>query len=283
MWTHWHGHPDVLVGLSVLEGSYLLAVGPLRRRYGLSDQIDSRQIMAFTFGVLVIFLSLLSPIHELSDNYLFSAHMFQHVLLTLVAPPLLIIGTPSWLIRPALRSNWSFRIGKLMTQPVVAFLIFNSMFAIWHLPSLYNLSMINHEVHVAEHLLFIGAAMIMWWPIASNVPELPRLNYPLRIIYLFALSIAQLIVFAPITFSQTVLYEWYDHSPRLWNFPALTDQQVGGIIMKIGGGVFFLTLIIVIFFRWYKTEAVSDKEDRVEKELVDLDENQKRISSAREI
>ena len=75
IWTHWHAHPDVLIGLAVLEGAYLLGVGPLRERHRLADEVDSRQVATFTAGVLVIFVSLLSPIHELSDKYLFSAHM----------------------------------------------------------------------------------------------------------------------------------------------------------------------------------------------------------------
>ena len=120
IWTHWHAHPDVLIGLAVLEGAYLLGVGPLRERHRLADEVDSRQVATFTAGVLVIFVSLLSPIHELSDKYLFSAHMLQHVLLTLIAPPLLVIGTPDWLIRPLLRPDLSFRIARLVTHPIVA-------------------------------------------------------------------------------------------------------------------------------------------------------------------
>ena len=121
----------------------------------------------------------------LSDEYLFSAHMFQHVLLTLIAPPLLIVGLPGWLIRPLLRINLLFRFAKLITHPILAFSIFNLMFSIWHIPSLYNLSVTNHSIHITEHLIFIVTAVIMWWPLMSNMPELPRLNYPLQMAYLF--------------------------------------------------------------------------------------------------
>ena len=108
LWMHWHAHPDVLLGLALIEGVYLLGVGPLRTRYNLAGFADSRQTATFTAGVLVIFVSLLSPIHELADTYLFSAHMVQHVLLTLVAPPLLILGTPVWLVRRILRPDPAF-------------------------------------------------------------------------------------------------------------------------------------------------------------------------------
>ena len=254
IWTHWHPHTEVLVGLAVLEGAYLFGVGPLRERYGLADTVDQRQMATFTAGVLVIFVALLSPIHFLSDGYLFSAHMLQHVLLTLVAPPLLILGTPEWLIRPMLRPDLMFRLARIVTFPVIAFAVFNLTFSIWHIPALYNTSVTNHGVHIGEHILFIATAILMWWPLASMMPELPRLSHPFQMAYLFLLSIAQIILFAPITFSGEPLYEWYVNAPRIWPISPLVDQQIGAIIMKMGGAAIFLTLIIVIFFRWFQQE-----------------------------
>ena len=254
VWTHWHAHPDALIGLAMFQGAYLLGVGPLRVRYRLADEVNPRQVATFTAGVMVIFFSLVSPLHELSDTYLFSAHMVQHVLLTLIAPPLLILGTPDWLIRPLLRPNWAFRLARLGTHPVIAFGFFNIVFSLWHIPALYNVSVTNHGVHIGEHLLFMGAAVLMWWPIVGMLPEIPRLSYPATMAYLFLLSIAQIIVFAPITFSREPLYEWYVNAPRLWGISPVLDQQLGAIFMKMGGGVLFLALIITAFFRWYNRE-----------------------------
>ena len=259
IWTHWHPHPEVLLGLALLEGIYLVGVGPLRVRYDLADGVDTRQVATFTLGVLVIFVCLVSPIHILSDRYLFSVHMLQHVLLTLIAPPLLIVGTPDWLLRPLLRPDALFRLARLATHPVVAFALFNVIFSLWHIPALYNLSVTNHPVHIGEHLIFVSAATLLWWPIASNMPELPRLSYPLQMGYLFLLSIAQLIIFAPITFSREPLYQWYVDAERIWSVTPLVDQQIGAIIMKIGGGAIFLTLIIVLFFRWFGREEEKTK------------------------
>ena len=260
LWTHWHGDPEVLIGLGALLGAYLLGVGPLRDRYALADGTELRQIATFTLGVVVIFVSLQSPIHELSDRYLFSVHMLQHVLLTLVVPPLLILGTPNWLVRPFIRPEAVLRLARLVTRPVPAFVMFNGIFSIWHIPALYNLSITNHGVHIGEHLLFVATAVIMWWPIASNMPELPRLSYPLAMVYLFLLSIAQIIVFAPVTFSPEPLYQSYVDAPRVLALSPLTDQQIGAIIMKIGGGAIFLTLLIVFFFRWYRREESEEIE-----------------------
>ena len=266
VWTHWHAHPDVLLGLAAIQAAYLMGVGPIRERLGLADSVDSRQVATFTAGVMVIFVALLSPIHELSDGFLFSAHMVQHVLLTLVAPPLLILGAPEWLIRPMLRPNWAFRLSRLATHPAFAFAAFTIIFSVWHIPSLYNVSVTNHGVHIGEHLLFMGSAVLMWWPVVSLMPELPRLSAPLQILYLFLLSIAQIVVFAPITFSKEPLYQWYVDAPRIWNLSPLADQQIGGIIMKMGGGAIFLVVIIVAFTRWYNQEEQKTRAEAAERE-----------------
>ena len=258
IWTHWHAHPEALIGLALLQGGYMLGVGPLRERYNLADGVEPRQIATFTAGVLVIYVALLSPIHVLSDNFLFSVHMTQHVLLSLVAPPLLLLGTPDWLLRPLLRPNLVFWTVRLATHPILAFALFNIAFSLFHVPALYNASVTYHWLHVIEHLIFIGTAVLMWWPIGSMMPELPRLNYPLQMMYLFALSIAQIIVFAIVTFSERPIYEVYANAPRVLNISPLLDQQIGALIMKVGGGTLFLTLLIIVFFRWFKHEEETN-------------------------
>ena len=261
VWTHWHAHPDALIGLAIFQGAYLLGVGPLREKYRLADDVNTRQVATFTAGVMVIFFSLVSPIHVLSDKFLFSAHMLQHVLLTLVAPPLLILGTPDWLIRPLLRPNWAFRMAQIGTHPVFAFAVFNITFSLWHIPALYNLSVTNHGVHIGEHLLFMVVAVLLWWPIAGLLPEIPRLSYPATMAYLFLVSVAQIIVFGPITFAREPLYEWYANAPRIWAISPVLDQQLGAIVMKLGGGILFLVLIVVAFFRWYGREEERTKSE----------------------
>ena len=250
----WHGHTDVLIGLAVLQGGFLLGVGPLRKRYRLANTVEPRLIATFTAGVLVIFVALVSPLHVLSDHYLFSAHMSQHLLLTLVAPPLLIMGTPDWLLRPIVRTRMMFRLLRISTHPIVAFAVFNLVFALWHIPALYNVSVTNHGVHIAEHLLFLATATVMWWPVTSKMPELPRLSYPLQMGYFFLLSLAQIIVFATITFAKEPIYEYYVVAPRLYSISPIEDQQIGAIIMKVGSGLLFLTLLAITFFRWFNEE-----------------------------
>ena len=269
LWTHWHAHPDALIGLALLLGAYLVGVGPLRERYNLADYVEPRQVATFTTGVMVLFVSLLSPIHFLSDGYLFSVHMVQHVLVTLVAPPLLIMGTPDWLIRPLLRPNWSFRLARALTNPIFALASFNIIFSLWHVPALYDASVTIRGLHIAEHLIMIATATLMWWPLTSNMPELPRLSNPIQMGYLFLLSMAQIIVFAIITFADQPLYDFYATAPRIFGIGAVLDQQIGAIIMKIGGGALFLTLFIMAFFRWYSQEQGQAEAERAERENLD--------------
>ena len=254
LWMAWQAEPGSVVLLVAIEGAYLLGVGPLRERNNWADDVDPRQVATFTLGILILFLALVSPIDVVSDNYLFSVHMLQHVLLTLVAPPLMVRGLPDWLIRPLLRPNWSFRAARALTHPIGAFLTFNIIFSLWHFPALYDTSLSNEAVHVVEHVMMISTAMLMWWPLTSTMPELPRVSYPMQMMYLFGMSIAQIIVFGALTFAGQPLYQHYIDAPRISTISALTDQQIGAVIMKVGGGMLFLGLLVVTFYRWYGEE-----------------------------
>ncbi len=262
LWTAWHADPGSVVLLVAIQGLYLLGVGPLRERNNWAEDVDPRQVATFTLGILIMFLALVSPINVVGDRYLFSAHMLQHVLLTLVAPPLMIRGLPDWLIRPLLRPNWSFRVARALTHPIGAFLSFNIIFSLWHFPALYDTSMASEWVHVVEHFMMIGSAILMWWPLTSTMPELPRISYPMQMMYLFGLSIAQIIVFGTLTFAGRPLYQFYVDAPRITAISALTDQQIGAIIMKVGGGLLFLGLLIVTFYRWYGEEERQRQANR---------------------
>ena len=249
-WTAWHGHPSVIIGLLLLLGLYLMGVGPLRRRYQWAEEVDSNKVALFLTGVLVLFLALISPLHELGDNYLFSAHMVQHLLLTLIVPPMLLVGTPPWLIRPLLAPPKVMRVARILTMPVLAFVLFNLVFALWHVPALYELALRERNIHIVEHLMFLVAAVIMWWPILSPLPELPRAPYLVQMGYLFVQPTVPSILGAVITFADGVLYDWYAEAPRIWELSAHTDQQLGGVIMWLPGGLAFLITLAVVFLVW---------------------------------
>jgi putative membrane protein len=204
----------------------------------------------FVGALGLIFLSLNGWVHDLSDYYLFSAHMVQHLVLTLVAPPLLVMGTPGWMLRPALRWRGVAPAARWLTAPTHAFLVFNVVLAAWHLPPVYGLAMAHHPVHIAQHLCFMIGATLMWWPILSPLPELPRLPYPGQIVYLFLLTIPMSLIAVCIAYSGKVLYPAYAAAPRIWGITPLQDQMLGALIMWIPGGLFFFAIISVVFFRW---------------------------------
>jgi len=249
-WLYWHGHPSVILGLLILTGWYLLSVGPLRHRYQYSEDTGPGQIALFLTGLTILFVALLSPLHELGDNYLFSAHMVQHLLMTLAVPPLLLMGTPPWLVRSLLRPTPVMSMARELTRPVMAFIIFSVVFAMWHVPAFYDLALRERGIHILEHVMFLSAGLIMWWPVLGRLPELPRPPYLVQILYLFVLPTITAILGAIITFADGVLYEWYAEAPRIWDISAHSDQQLGGIIMWVPGGLIFLFTLIVVFLVW---------------------------------
>ena len=219
-WTSWSGDGVLRAGLLLLAGVYLLGVGPLRRRYRLGPPVGRGRIATYLSGVLCLLIALEGPIHELSDKYLFSAHMVQHMLLIYAAPPLMLLGTPAWLLRPVLRLPGLLPVAELLTKPIPALILFNVVFSVYHVPLYYNAVVSDHNLHIAAHLLFIVLAVITWWPILSPLPELPPLSYPLRMLYVFGQTFSGFIVGSFITNSPTLLYPFYADAPRVWGLDA---------------------------------------------------------------
>ncbi|MGH7535928.1 MAG: cytochrome c oxidase assembly protein, partial [Gemmatimonadales bacterium] len=203
----------------------------------------------------VLLVSLNGPIHDLSDYYLFWVHMAQHLLLTLVLPPLLIAGTPGWLLSPLVRRPAVRAVARFLTHPVAAALVFTITLAVWHTTGAYDLMMRDHDVHVVTHILFMVAAVIMWWPVLSPVPEVPPLPLGPRMLYLFLVSIPMQLVAAMITLADSVLYGWYAEAPRTWGLSPLDDQKLGGLLMWIPGNLYMFLAIGVVFFFWAKEEG----------------------------
>lgn len=249
-WAQWHAHPSIILGLLAFGGAYLLGVGPLRQRYRLGPPVEGWRVSVFLLGVLVLMVALLSPIHDLGERFLFSFHMLQHMLLMLVFPPLALIGTPPWLLKPFLRNPTVRQAVSFVTRPVAAFLIFNTVLVFWHVPGLYDLALRERNIHILEHVTFMGAAVLMWWPVLSPMHELPRAPYIGQMAYLFMVPTVSAILGAFITFSESVWYDWYAEAPRIWEISAKTDQEIGGLLMWVPGGVVFMASLIIVFLVW---------------------------------
>lgn len=254
----WSLHPSVLLGTGLLGALYFYGIGPLRRRRGWGPPASPGQILSFCAALVVLLSSLNGPVHDLSDYYLFSVHMVQHLVLTLVFPPLLLGGIPSWLLRPLLGRPIVVSIARVLTRPWVAAPLFSLSIAVWHLQPFYDLMMRNHEVHIATHLMFIATATLMWWPAMSPAPELPRLPPGLAMLYLFLVAIPMQVIGALITFADRVLYPWYVAAPRTWGLSPLDDQQLGGLLMWVPGNLWMFAAIGVLFFRWAREEGQPD-------------------------
>lgn len=256
-------HPSTVVGIVGLAALYE-ARAPAARRAAKTGQDGGStprpsQRVAFYVALLVMFLSLNGWLHDLSDSYLFSAHMVQHLMLALVVAPLMIMGTPGAMLRPVLRVPGMTPLARWLTAPTHCFAIFNVVVAGWHLPPLYNYALAHHPVHIAQHLMFLVASVIMWWPVLSPLPELPRLSYPGQMLYLFLLTIPMAIISVYISYADTILYPLYSSAPRIWGITPMNDQLIGGLIMWIPGGLYFFTIISVVFFRWQQRDGVETR------------------------
>lgn len=249
--SHWDWEPSILIGLALLSVGYAYAVGPLRRRQQLGPPVRRAQVLYFILAQLTLVLALLSPLDEIGDEYLFSAHMVQHLLLAALWPPLLLLSMPQWLVRPLFRRESFAGFVAFVTHPAMALILFNVDVYLWHLPGLYDVTLQNQSIHIAEHLTFMGFGLLNWWPVLSPLHE-QRLSYPLQILYLFADGMFMMVLGIVFTFSPTVFYSPYLSAPRLWGLSPLSDQQVGGLIMWYPGNLPYGVLLIIAFYRWFE-------------------------------
>lgn len=270
--TQWNWEPSIVIGTVLVVGLYLYALGPLRRRHYPTEPVKKGQTVAFLLGVGIMFLALVSPLDELGDSYLFSAHMVQHLCLTIVGPPLLLIGTPAWMAQPLLRNRAVFLLAKFFTYPAIAFFLYNADFWLWHAPSLYNMTLENQSIHILEHLTFIVFGVLNWWPIFSPLEEgLPRLSLGGQILYLFLSGMPVVALGAGLTFFPP-LYAPYLSAPRIWGISAATDQQLGGLIMWIPGNIAYIIVVSILFIRWMQNQEAKQQAQEADMDALVQDE-----------
>lgn len=258
--SDWTLQPTVVLGIFALVVGYLWATRTGRQLRAGDGPATGGQRAAFVAGALTLLVALGPPLDDWSDHYLLSAHMVQHLLLTMLAAPLLLLGLPAWLLRPVLRWRVVAQLGYVLTRPLVAYLVANAVFIAWHLPALYEAALRVEAAHILEHQLFIATALLAWWPVVGPLPEWPRLSPPLQCVYLAAQTIPGQLVGAFITLAKPGLYAPYDTAPRIFGLDLATDQQAGGLLMWVVTGGVYLLLITVIFLRWAGREEAADRE-----------------------
>lgn len=257
--TAWNWSPSLLIGAALVIGLYLYALGPYHTRYYPDVPLKRGQTIAFLLGVLLMWLALVSPLDELGDDYLFSAHMLQHLCLTTFGPPLLLVGTPSWMLERLLNRRVFFLILKGLTWAPVAFFLYNADFFIWHAPSLYNATLENETIHIFEHVTFIVFGILSWWPLLSPSKTLPRLSLGGQILYIFLNGMPAVLLGAGLTF-MSPLYAPYLAAPRVWGLSPASDQQLGGLLMWVPVNIFYIIIMSGLFIRWMQRQEAKQIE-----------------------
>jgi putative membrane protein len=245
-------HPSVIIAVLGLAAAYVGAVRLSGRR------VTRFQAASFAAALIVMLLALCGPVDELEDNRLFVAHMAQHLILSLVMPPLLLMGLTDWMVRPLLTNRWVRPLARLLCNPLVAFLVYDAMLVAVHAPAIYDRMCRDETVHILIHLVMMVTGVMLWWPLLSPLPELPRLNYPAQMLYLFFLLIPMAAVAAPISFATSVIYPWYLEGPHPFGIAPLADQMAGGLLMWVGAGFYVICVATLIFYQWAQRDDCDD-------------------------
>ncbi|MGH2724074.1 MAG: cytochrome c oxidase assembly protein [Actinomycetota bacterium] len=275
----WHPHVEVWLLVAGLGGGYLLALrrwGPRHVSPGEAPATRG-QVVAFALGLAAMWVAADWPVHELAEQRLFSVHMAQHTLLSLVSPALLLAGTPGWLLRSLLRPRPLLAVVRQLARPIPALLLFNGWIALSHWPALVELSVRSEPFHLLVHTILFTTAALMWMPVLSPMAEIPRLHYPGQMLYLFAQSIVPTVPASFLTFGTTPIYAFYAHAAPLFGMDPVLDQRIAGLAMKLGGGLILWGVIAVLFFRWHAEEEATGADapvwEDVERELHRLETN----------
>ena len=260
--TAWEWDPSVIVGCLGLAVAYLASV-----RW----RVPRKGIYALA-GIAVLFLTLEGPLDALGDDYLFSAHMAEHLVLILAVPPLLLLGLPEEPMRRLLRRPLFAGTEHVLSIPLLAWLLCVVTLWAWHLPALYNLTLADERIHILEHLTFLVTATIFWWPVLTPLEE-RRMKPFAAIFYLYTAGLANTVLGIILTFAPVGLYPAYLHPDdelgalhlirQGWGLTPQADQQLGGLFMWVGGMFAFLWAILAVLARWYRTSEERDTGDGV--------------------
>jgi len=250
-WDAWDLKPTVVGGAFAVVMLYSSAL--------LRDEapVDWRRLGAFLLGVAAMLLALVSPI-DAASHRLLSMHMLQHVLLSTVGPPLVLLGLSPGLLAPLTRWESARRLLRLATNPVVAGTLFMINMWLWHIPVLYETALNDLGVHITMHVAFMATGLLFWWPVVRPLPELARTSEMVLVLYLiatgFPMGLLSLLFFA----SGSPVYDYYDTAERLWGVSPLIDQQIAGLIMGALGEAAAFVAVTFLFFRFLDREEARE-------------------------
>lgn len=263
-WRHWHNEPYLVGGLVFFGWLWAVLAGPLRVHFAPVGTIFPRaHAIRFYASLLIFYLAVGSPLDQVAERFLFSAHMLQHQLLIYPAAILFLLGLPDWMVDPLLGLSSLRRPLRVLTHPLMCALIYTLVISIWHAPWLYDWALQDKIVHVGEHVMFFGAALFYWWPVISPSRVRPPIGYGAQMLYLFSVLVLMTPIFAYITFAEQVLYPTYEFAPRFFkNFSAMDDQLLAGVGMKIVGMGVAGGAFAVSFYRWFQAGERRDAQQK---------------------
>jgi putative membrane protein len=251
-WMGWPFDPTVYIGLVVLFlGHAWLARG--------APDFERKHSLYFGLGIITIWAALESPIDTIADHYLDSIHMLQHVLLGFVAPPLMLLGLSPSIVGKLVR----IPAVRALTEPIPAQLIAGVVMIAWHVPVLYDATLYSEPLHVAEHLTFIAAGLLLYWPMLRATSAYARwqMSPGARLLYILVATLPQDAVALALIFSRVPFYEYYTHAPRLvTTLTPLVDQTVAGAVLMIFGKATMVVAALAIFIEWFSSEHQADEE-----------------------
>jgi putative membrane protein len=255
LWTTWTFAPLVIIGLVLTCWLYARGVRALWRAAGTGRGIATWRVACFAGGLATLALALLSPVDGVASA-LFAVHMLQHMLLVVVAAPLLILGDGGtamlWALGIAARRRvgmwWHSRrvlpaIWNMLRRPLVAFTLHVAALWLWHVPTLYDAALRHESVHVAEHASFLLTALLFWYPIADAHPR-RRFGVGVATLYLFAAGLQCTMLGALITMARHAWYFGHYATTAAWGLTPLEDQQLAGLVMWIPAGLVYLVALI---------------------------------------
>lgn len=258
----WSPHPDVWLLVALIGAAYALAVarlGPVSAPDPL-HVVTRRQVTAFCLGLLTVWIASDWPVHDVAEKSLYSVHMAQHMAFTFVAAPLLLLGTPAWMARRILGPRWLFGSVRWLCRFFPAVVVYNLVLVLAHWPAVVDLTLENGLAHFVAHSIILVSALIVWMPVFSPVPEIPRFAPMLAMFYLFLQSIMPTVPASFLTLGTSPLYKVYERVPQLYGLTTVGDQRIAGLEMKIGGGLLIWMVIGILFFRWASDEERKERD-----------------------
>ena len=239
--------PAALGAVLISIGLYFYACDHFTRR------VQPLRAASFVAGMLFILMALVSPL-DAAAGRLLSMHMLQHVLLTTIGPPLVLLGLPPVLLGAVLRHHVAHTL-RLITNPVVTGTLFIVTMWVWHVPPVYQLALDYIPVHMLMHATFLATGMLFWWPVVQPLPEPGAMKEGSRLLYLVATGFPMELLALLLLASNGVVYGYYEAPPHLWGLSPMPDQQIGALIMGGLGQLAAFVAITILFFRYLDQEA----------------------------